>query len=169
MLDVRSPLGTNVKFEREGIILSETGGFTLTQIAGENKVLKKALGKIPTKIGIALEHGNRTLFRIGTSQFWILGEAVAASDGIFVVPLSSGRTCIQLEGPRARDILAACALIDFTPRAFKTGQFVMTGIHHTPVLIQCTDENTFHIYALRTFALNIWDWLCDTAQRLDHA
>ncbi len=39
----------------------------------------------------------------------------------------------------------------------------MTGIHHTPVLIHCTGENSFHIYALRTFALSLWEWLVDAA------
>jgi sarcosine oxidase gamma subunit len=39
----------------------------------------------------------------------------------------------------------------------------MTGIHHTPVLVHCTNENRFEIYALRTFALSVHDWLTDAA------
>ena len=169
MLDAQSPLGVDVRFERNGVTLSEDTSFTLTQVAGDDKAIKKALGKIPTKVGTAIDHDGRTLFRIGAKQFWILGEAPSASDGIYITSLSSGRTRIFLEGPRARDVLAACALIDFNPREFKPGHFVMTGIHHTPVTIHCIAENSFHIYALRTFALNIWEWLCDIAEGLDHA
>ena len=169
MLDARSPIGVDVRFERGGVVMSEAAGFSLTQVAGEDKVLKKALGKLPAKIGAVGEHDGRTLFRVGTRQFWILGEAPSAGEGIYITPLSSSRTRILLEGLRSRDLLAACALIDFNPRDFKPGHFVMTGIHHTPVTIHCISGNSFHIYALRTFALNVWEWLCDIAEGLDHA
>jgi methylglutamate dehydrogenase subunit D len=169
MLEAHSPLGAGARFEREGVTLFEAPSFTLTQIAGEDKVLKKLLGKLPTKVGTAQENDDRTLLRVGPKQFWAVGNTVMPSEGIYVIQLSSGRTRIALEGPRAREVLAACALIDFAPGQFKPGQFVMTSIHHTPVNIHCTGENSFHIYALRTFARNVWEWLCDVAEGLDHA
>ena len=169
MLDARSPLGIDVRFERDGVSLSEASAFVLTQVTGADKVLKKALGKLPAKVGSVVEQEARSIFRIGAKQVWVLGETLAASEGIFVTPLSSGRTRILLEGPRAREVLAACALIDFSVKEFKPGHFVMTGIHHTPVTIHCIADNSFHIYTLRTFALNVWEWLCDTAEGLNHA
>jgi methylglutamate dehydrogenase subunit D len=164
MLDAHSPLGVDPRFDRNAVLLSEAAGFTLTQVAGEDKVLRKPLGKLPAKVGTVVEHEGNTLFRIGAKQIWILGEAPSASGDIYITPLSSGRSRILLEGLSARDVLSACALIDFSPREFKPGQFVMTGIHHTPVTIHCIAENSFHIYALRTFALNVWEWLCDIAE-----
>jgi methylglutamate dehydrogenase subunit D len=169
MLDMHTPLGVDVRLERNGVKLSEAAGFSLTQIGGDDKVVKKTFGKLPAKIGTVIEHESRSVFRIGSKQFWILGEMPAASDGVYITPLSSGRTRILLEGSRAREVLAACALIDFSPREFKPAHFVMTGIHHTPVTIHCIGENTFHIYALRTFSLNVWEWLCDVAEGLGHA
>jgi methylglutamate dehydrogenase subunit D len=169
MLEAQSPLGADARFEREGVVLCETAGFTLMQVAGDEKILKKALGKLPAKIGVATEHDGRTLLRIAPKQLWVLGQAMAPCNGLYVTPLSSGRTRIVLEGARARAVLSSCALIDFDARQFKSGQFVMTGIHHTPVIIHCVGENNFHIYALRTFALNVWEWLCDIAEGLDHA
>lgn len=169
MLEVRSALGTNVKYERDGISLSEAPGFTLTQIAGEDKILKKIMGKLPTKIGTVLEHESRSLFRIGPKQIWVLGKELSPADGVYLTPLSSGRTRIALEGSRARDALSACAAIDFDLGQFKPGHFVMTGIHHTPVTIHCIGESSFHIYALRTFSLNFWDWLCDLSEGLPYA
>lgn len=169
MLDVRSPLGANARFEREGVLLAEAPGFTLTQVAGEDKILKKVLGKLPAKVGVVTEHDGRTIMRIGPKQLWVIGDAVQPSDGIYITPLSSGRTRILLEGSNARKVLAGCALIDFNSQMFKPGQFVLTGIHHTPVASHCIAENTFHIYTLRTFAVNVWEWLCDIAEGLDHA
>jgi sarcosine oxidase gamma subunit len=31
------------------------------------------------------------------------------------------------------------------------------------VLVHCAGENRFEIYALRTFALSVYDWLTDAA------
>ncbi len=164
MLNAHSPLGTDARFECDGVILSEAPNFILTQVAGKDKALKKAFGKLPPKVGVVLEHDDGKIMRIGPQQIWVLGEAVAPSHGIYITAMSSAPTRIKLEGLRARDVLARCALIDFDRSQFKPGHFVLTGIHHTPVTIQCTEENTFHIYVLRTFALNIWEWLCDVAQ-----
>jgi methylglutamate dehydrogenase subunit D len=169
MLDARSPLGFEARFERDGVTLSEAPGFTLTQVAGDDKSLKKVLGKMPAKVGTVVAHEGRSVMRVGAKQYWLLGDTVSESVGVYVTPLSSGRTRILLEGERARDVLAACALIDFDAAHFKPGQFVMTGIHHTPVLIHCIGESSFHIYALRTFALNVWEWLCDVAEGLPQA
>ncbi len=169
MLEARSPLGFNPRYERDGVALSEAPNFTLTQIAGDEKLLKKLLGKLPIKIGTIADLPGRTILRVGAKQFWILGEAPAVAEDVYVTPLSSGRTRIALEGARARAVLSSCALIDFDATQFKPGQFVLTGIHHTPVAIHCIAENTFHIYALRTFVLNVWEWLCDIAEGQSHA
>jgi methylglutamate dehydrogenase subunit D len=167
MLDARSPAPDNPRFAAEGIVLSEAAGFTLTQVAGEDKAVKKVLGKLPANIGIVLEHEGRSLLRVSSQQVWVLGDAPEPAPSVYITPLSSSRTRFLLEGLRARQVLSACALIDFSSRSFKPGQFVMTGIHHTPATIHCISENGFHIYALRTFALNVWEWLCDVAEGLE--
>jgi len=166
MLEARSPLGVAVRFERLGVSLEEAADFTLTQVAGETTALKKLLGKIPSKVGVAQAHDGAVFFRTGSKQLWIVGKALETAEGVYVTPLSSSRTRIALSGDRARDVLAASAAIDFHDKHFKPGQFVMTGIHHTPVLIHCVGENSFHIYAMRTFALAVWEWLCDAAEGL---
>lgn len=164
MLDVRSALTAGTTAAINNVTLAEASGFTLTQVAGSDKELKKALGKLPPAIGTVLEHNGRTLMRIGPKQLWVLGDAPAAATGCYITPLSSGRTRIALSGAAARDVLSSCAAIDFHPAHFKPGQFVMTGIHHTPVLIHCVDEDEFHVYTLRTFALAVWEWLADAAK-----
>jgi methylglutamate dehydrogenase subunit D len=161
MLEARSPVKEAKPIVLNGVSLSEAPGFRLTQVAGEDKVVKKALGKMPSAVGKVVDHNDQTILRIGAKQFWVLGEAPKASEGLFITPLSSGRTRFLLEGDRAREVLSACAMIDFHPDQFKPGQFVLTGIHHTPVTIHCIGLNTFHIYSLRTFALNVWEWLAD--------
>lgn len=167
MLEARSALGVAARFERPGAVLEEAANFTLTQFAGEIPALKKLLGKVPNKVGAVAEHDGRAIFKTGPKQLWIVGEAPAAGDGVYVTPLSSSRARIALSGERARDVLAASAAIDFHEKYFKPGQFVMTGIHHTPVLIHCVGENAFHVYAMRSFAQAVWEWLSDAAEGLN--
>jgi methylglutamate dehydrogenase subunit D len=164
MLDQRSALAIAKPFASPKLTMQESPDFTLTQVAGLEKDIKKALGKIPTTVGVALTDKERTMFRISPQQFWLVnGAAPTETTLVFVTPLSSSRTRIAIEGSAVRALLAKCSAIDFDARVFRPGLFAMTGIHHTPVLIHCLAENHFHIYALRTFALNTWDWLADAA------
>jgi heterotetrameric sarcosine oxidase gamma subunit len=168
MLEVRSPLVNTPPVTVADTRLNELPGFTLTQVAGDEKALKKALGKVPAVVGEAVERDGRTLLRVAPKQLWVLGEAPSSADQLYFTPLSSGRTRLLLEGARARDVLSSLALIDFHVDHFKPGQFVMTGAHHTPVFIHCVGKNAFHIYALRTFALNVWEWIADVMAGLSH-
>jgi heterotetrameric sarcosine oxidase gamma subunit len=161
MLDTHSALGAMAAFERDGLRISEAAGFELTQVAGDENDLKVALGKLPG-FGVALAQKDRTVFRVAPSQVWVVGKAPEAKN-CFVTPLSSGRSRFLVEGATARDVLASCAAVDFSGEAFKPGSVAMTGIHHTPALIHCVSENTLHVYAMRSFALSVFEWLCDAA------
>lgn len=172
MLDARSALASVSAFEAKGITIREEGGFTLTQVAGFGKGFEKplaeAVGKLPSKIGVVQSNEAFTVMRVAPHQLWCVGET--APQGLppecLVTPLSSGRCRIRVDGPHARRTLARGSAIDFDTAAFKPGQFVMTGIHHTPVLIHCVGEEAFHVYAMRTFAQAAWEWLVDSAEGL---
>jgi heterotetrameric sarcosine oxidase gamma subunit len=161
MLDRSSALGNTTEFQHDGIRIAELPDFELTQLAGDDKDLKKALGKLPA-FGVAIEQDLHTMFRVAPQQVWVVGPAPEAK-GCFVTPLSSGRMRIAVEGERARDVLASCAAIDFSAEAFAPGSVAMTGIHHTPVLIHCVSDNGFHVYAMRSFGLSVFEWLCDAS------
>ena len=158
MLKRSSALASGKPFVSALLTISEAPEFMLTQYAGTEKDLKKALGKLPAKIGI-FQDG---LFRISPTQIWSLNEPIAAPN-CFVTPLSSSRTRIEISGSPARDVLAKCAAIDFHKNEFKAGTFAQTGIHHVPVFIHCVASEIFHLYVMRTFALSIWDYVTDAA------
>ena len=166
MLDLSSPLVGLSTFSTVGFTLQEDARFVLTQVAGTDKDLKKLLGKIPSRVGFVQERNGQQILRIGPHQYWIIGAVPTTAAGVYQTPLSSGRTRFKLSGEKARAVLASSIAIDFHPTQFKPGQFVMTGIHHTPVLVQCIAADVFHIYVLRSFALTVWEWLVDAAQGL---
>jgi heterotetrameric sarcosine oxidase gamma subunit len=149
LLRKTSPLEVTLH-EGKGFTLAEAPDFTLTQVAGDESALKSISAQ--------------TILRITPKQLWVLGAPPQARNGIYVTPLSSSRTRLHLTGEHAREILARCAAIDFAN--MKTSEHVLTGIHHTPVLIHCIGVNEFHIYAMRTFAQTVWNWLVDVSEGL---
>jgi len=158
MLKPRSALDGATKFEAPGLSLNEAPNFKLNQIAGDEAALKRALGELPV-MGIAAGK----VLRVAPSQFWILDEAPETIQ-CYVTPLSSSRTRLLLEGENARALLNSCAAVDFSK--ITRNHYVMTGIHHVPVLVHCIGKNQFHLYVMRTFALSIWGWLVDAARGL---
>ena len=71
---------------------------------------------------------------------------------------------ITLKGAPAREVLAKLMPVDFHPAVFTPGTFALTGLHHTPVTVHCTGDDSFDIYAMRTFALNVWEVVTDAAR-----
>ena len=172
MLERRSALANVAPYRSAELQLAEARGFSLVQAAVFSKDAEKEIsnitGKLPAKVGTALEAGGRTLMRVGPRQFWFVGaEGDDLADKLTgvcaVTPLSHSRTRIFLEGAPARDVLAKGIALDFHESAFKPGMFAMTGLHHTPLLVHCLSRHRFELYALRTFAVTVWDWLTDAA------
>ena len=162
--------------------LGEIRGWNLVQVAAFGSTVAElepavaaALGvaSLPATVGMAGEAGARRIFRTGPAHFWVtapaadnlaarLQEVVPAAMGA-VTPLSHSRTRIFIEGEPAREVLARSIPLDFHPAAFAIGQFALTGIHHTPVLVHRSGERRYEIYAMRTFAVSVWEWLADAA------
>jgi methylglutamate dehydrogenase subunit D len=172
MLERRSALAEAKPYKSSVLAMGESRGFTLMQAAGTGadfeKDLAAVVGDLPARVGIVTEHAGRRLMRIGPSQFWIIGAetddlAPRLQGKCAVIPLSNSRTRIFIEGAPARDVLTKGMPLDFHPAVFSPGMFAMTGLHHTPVTVHCVTDNRFEIYALRTFAMNVWEWLTDAA------
>ena len=164
-----------------GLRLGEVRGWSLVQAAGfatEGAAFEAALSGavgagLPAKVGDAVAAQGRTIMRVGPEHFWIVGpepddraaklsQSVAPTVGS-VLSLSHSRTRIFIEGPAAREVLAKGIPLDFDGGAFRVGQFALTGLHHTPVLVHRTAADRYEIYAMRTFAHSIWEWLTDAA------
>ena len=150
--------------------IAERPGFTLTQVAGLSQdfeaKLSGAAGPLPASVGRAQVNGDRVIFRTGPAQFWIVepaaGTTPAKLDGVgAVTPLTHSRVRISLEGAPARAVLAKLIPVDVRPAVFTPGAVALTGVHHTPVTVHCTGEDAFDIYAMRTFALTVWEVVTD--------
>jgi methylglutamate dehydrogenase subunit D len=171
----RSPLEMAAPYKSERLRIVEKQEFTLMQLAGFGKGFEESLadvaGKLPAKVGFAATYAERIVMRVGPHHFWIVGPENDQLDfptHCLVTSLTSSRCRMALEGAPARNVLAHCAPLDFHEKVFRPGMFAQTGIHHTPVLIHCVTDDIFHVYALRTFARSVWDWVTDAAAHGDN-
>jgi heterotetrameric sarcosine oxidase gamma subunit len=172
MLERRSALAGAHPFAWAALTLGEVRGFTLTQVAVFDKASEAAVaavtGVLPQENTHAVESNGRTIFRTGPLAFWCVGPEGDDLDAqlhgkAVVTPLSHSRTRISIEGGAARKVLAKGLPIDLHSSVFAPGSFAMTGLHHTPVMLHCIAENRFELYAMRTFAMDAWEWLEDAA------
>jgi methylglutamate dehydrogenase subunit D len=163
--------------------LGELRGYVLLQVAGFPEMMPEVERALPAAVGAPLPKtlsetvaaGAGRVFRTGPEQFWIVGpandgdgaeahlrRAIPPAVGA-VTPLSHSRTRIVIEGACARDVLRKGIPLDFDQDVFRVDQAALTGIHHTPVLIHRAGPDRYEIYAMRSFALSVWEWLTDAA------
>jgi sarcosine oxidase subunit gamma len=161
--------------ELRGFVLLQVAGFPAT-IAEVERVLPAAVGAtLPKTLSETVAIGAGRVFRTGPEQFWIVGpadsgdgaelqlrQAILAAVGA-VTSLSHSRTRIVIEGVCARDVLRKGIPLDFDRDVFRIDQAALTGLHHTPVLVHRAGADRYELYAMRSFALSVWEWLTDAA------
>jgi len=160
--------------------VGEIRGFTLVQLAALNGTLpalsvaaQPLLGNLPSSIGEPSTARGRLVFKTGPQQYWVVSPAsddvagqlqsIVAPEVGAVTSLSHSRTRLFIEGPAARQVLSTGIAIDLHPDCFPAGDFALTGVHHTPVLLHHAASDRYELYVLRTFAEWVWDWLIDAA------
>ncbi len=161
--------------ELRGQVLLQVAGFPAT-IAEVERALPAVLGApLPKTLSETVAVGAGRAFRTGPEQFWFVGPADSGADAEAhlrraippaigaVTPLSYSRTRIVIDGACARDVLRKGIPLDFDPYVFRIDQAALTGLHHTPILIHRADADRYEIYAMRSFALAVWEWLADAA------
>jgi len=85
-----------------------------------------------------------------------------------VTNVSDARTCIQISGPCARDVLQKGCSLDLHPARFGPSQCAQTIVSKVGVvLLQTADSKksgpAYELYALRSFAPYLWAWLEDAS------
>ena len=173
MFERQSALG-NVAGESRGWALVQAAAFNSTHAEFRQAMRRSLGGDLPPTIGEVFHVNGRQLLKTGAEQYWIitrdsddiipgLQQAIPAQI-CAITSLSHSRTCIFIEGQHAAAVLAKGVPLDFHPDVFRVDHFALTGIHHTPVLIHRTAEDRYDIYALRTYAMTVWEWLTDAVR-----
>ena len=159
--------------ELRGYVLLQVAGFPAT-IAEVERALPPVLGaSLPSTLSETVTIGAGRVLRTGPEQFWIVGPAGNSDDAEAhlrraippavgaVTALSHSRTRVVIDGACARDVLSKGIPLDFDPDVFRIDQAALTGLHHTPILVHRAGADRYELYAMRSFALSIWEWLAD--------
>ena len=121
-------------------------------------------------IGQAAATSDLTVAAVAPGRYLIAGnhgdlaervEAALPSGDAAVTDLSHGRAILRLEGGDAAAILQTSVLLDLARDAFPPGRVAETPIHHVNVLIHRRSETAFEVWAPRSFALSLAEWLLD--------
>ncbi len=181
LVGVLKSCGRNSARGKRGLRVGEARDRRLVQVAafpGTAMALATAVRPIlgtdlPISVGEAVAVSSRLLLKIGPEQFWIITrdnedlaralQSVVPPTVASVTPLSHSRTCIWIDGPSSREVLASGIALDLHPDVFRPHCFALTSLHHTPLMILRRGESLYELYALRTFALWTWEWLMDAA------
>lgn len=130
----------------------------------------------PPKSGRAVWFNGGSVCNIGAGRFLLLtsSDEIAqdfrtafASDHGAITDLSHARTVLRLEGEAATELLSRCVALDFDPAVFPADRVAQTAIHHVDVLVHRLTETSFDIWALRSFAHSLAEWMLDAGAELD--
>ena len=167
------------------IALTHVVGWHLGLVAAFRDTQAQCLAALGDQLGVRpaacapdvqlLPHGQ--LFQTAPGQFWLVtprrelmagvAAAVPSDQGSFT-DLSHSRVRVAISGAGAADVLAKGMTVDLHPEAFRVGQFVQAGLHHSGVLVHRASSSRYELYLPRTFAVSLFEWLCDAAWPLGY-
>ena len=160
-----------------GIRLSEVRPGSILQVAAWPDTVGTVLAAIveltgmqAPRLGAAAADPGATVAAVAPGRYLIAAAAgdlaarfeaaLPAPDGA-VTDLSHGRAILRLEGEEAAAVLAKCVALDLDPREFPPARVAQTMIHHVDVLLHRTAAEAFELWALRSFAASLSEWLLD--------
>jgi sarcosine oxidase subunit gamma len=96
------------------------------------------------------------------AQIEALAAAVRTTGG-YALNASHARVAIRIEGTKARTALAQGCRLDLHSRAFAPDACAQSWVARIAVLLHRAAEDTFDLYAPRSYARAIWSWLLEIA------
>ncbi|WP_192250538.1 sarcosine oxidase subunit gamma [Mesorhizobium silamurunense] len=140
-------------------------GWPETQAAFEAELSRQLGAALPAAFGEALPVGGWLAVRLAPRRFWLIAEGRSKPNWSIdpalgcSVSLGEGRMRLKLSGQHTFDVLGACVAIDWDSPQAKPGSALQTGFHHVPVLLLRTGTEACDIFAPRSFAQSLIDWL----------
>lgn len=98
---------------------------------------------------------------LGPDEWLVLGATEADhADAEAAVDVSASRVAIEVAGD-ARAVLGQGCSLDLRPHVFRPGRCAQTLLGRASVILQCMEEDTFRVYARRSYAPYVRAWLED--------
>lgn len=166
-----------------GVALAEQPLRTIIDLradAGDAELLGTLQGllgfELPLTPNTTASKGKVTALWLGPDEWWLVSAdpkldlAGKLRDGLQglhagITEVGESRSCIEVSGPQAREVLAKACPLDLHPRNFQAGACAQSHLAKAAGLIhQTSDEPAYDLYVLRSFAEYLWRWLEDAGQ-----
>jgi sarcosine oxidase subunit gamma len=127
---------------------------------------------LPLRPSTVTAGNGRWVLWLGPDEWLVVGadgdsieaplRAALAGSTASVVDVSAARTCFEVAGSNAREVLASGCSIDLHPRVFGPGRCVQTLLARVPVILhQLDDDPRFRIMVRPSFAEWLAAWFED--------
>jgi sarcosine oxidase subunit gamma len=132
-------------------------------------VIRELLGVDAPEIGRGIVHDNSRVVALAPGRFLVAArasdlvtrfEAALPTSEAAVTDLSHGRLILRLDG-KSEELLAKVVAIDLAPTAFPAGRIAQTTVDHIDVLVHRLAPDSVELWAFRSFAESLVDWLLD--------
>ena len=186
MVEARSQLVGRIKPGRYGagetpqVTLSEVRGRQIVQAAGwpdtfyaiSRRIAAAAGGTVPGTFGIAAVADTVTAIWAGAERLWFTADdptLMSRFDGKFTdedavfLDISDSRAVLRVTGLKARNVLAKGIAVDLHTSIFPVQAIAHTMVEHAGVLVHRVGPEAFELYVPRSYAVNLWHWLTESA------
>lgn len=165
-----------------GVRLTERRALSIVEIQAWPDAATAVRDGVGSALGLHLPHepNRAVLLEDGTSAIaigpdrWLVVErerrdlygllrAALGENQAAVTDQGHGRVGLRLEGRNVRDLLSKGTSVDLRPSRFPPGQSAGTKLDHVAVLLHCLDRDRFDLFALRSYAVSLYEWILDAA------
>lgn len=103
---------------------------------------------------------------LGPDEWLVLGgREEDYADQPAAVDVSANRSCLELSGEGAADVLARGCALDLHPSVFPPGRCAQTLVARAQVILYRPEEHTFRLLVRPSFADYLRAWLRDAGAR----
>lgn len=165
-----------------GVRLAERRALSIVEVQAWPDTAAAVLDDLKAKAGLYLsrepgraivQQDDLSAIGIGPDR-WLIVErerrdlyglirAAAGEDRAAVTDQGHGRIGLRLGGRNARDLLSKGTSVDLRASRFPPGRSTATKLDHVTVALHCLDHDLFDLFALRSFAVSLYEWILDAA------
>lgn len=139
------------------------------------KAVKSIAGAMPAMRSIALEKDDGAAWMSPDELLLMVphGDVASTIEGLskslagthfLAANVSDARAVFEVSGPRARDVMAKLAPVDFANSAFEMGMFRRSRLAQVPAAFWMNEQDAFTVVCFRSVAQYMFDLLSVAAQ-----
>ena len=156
----------------QGRRIVQAAGWPDTFDVVSRHIAEAAGGTVPGTFRIAAVADTVTAIWAGAERLWFTADdptLMSRFDGKFTdedavfLDISDSRAILRITGLKARNVLAKGVTVDMHTSIFSVQAIAHTMVEHAGVLVHRVGPEAFELYVPRSYSVNLWHWLTESA------